>query len=88
MDNATIKDNFSALSEFFSTLAKENSENRKKLENTIAVLENDKAPEDTPINISEDTLEPQIIRSDLANLFKNLENALLETKEEPVVSID
>ena len=88
MDNATIKDNFSDLAEFFSVLAKEKSENRKKLENTIAVLENDKAPEDTPINISEDTLEPQIIRSDLANLFKNLENALLETKEEPVVSID
>ena len=88
MDNATIKDTFSDLSEFFSTLAKEKSENRKKLENTIAVLENDKVPEDTPINISEDTLEPQIIRSDLANLFKNLENALLETKEEPVVSID
>ena len=88
MDNVAIKDNLSDLSEFFSTLAKENSENRKKLENTIAVLENDKAPEDTPINISEDTLEPQIIRSDLANLFKNLENALLETKEEPVVSID
>ena len=76
MDNATIKDTFSDLSEFFSTLAKEKSENRKKLENTIAVLENDKVPEDTPINISEDTLEPQIIRSDLANLFKNLENAL------------
>ena len=88
MDNATIKDNFSDLAEFFSVLAKEKSENRKKLENTIVVLENDKAPEDTPINISEDTLEPQIIRSDLANLFKNLENALLETKEEPVVSID
>ena len=88
MDNAAIKDNFSDLSEFFSVVAKEKSENRKKLENTIAVLENDKAPEDTPINISEDTLEPQIIRSDLANLFKNLENALLETKEEPVVSID
>ena len=88
MDNATIKDNFSALSEFFSVLAKEKSENRKKLENTIAVLENDKVPEDAPINVSEDTLEPQIIRSDLANLFKNLENALLETKEEPVVSID
>ena len=88
MDNATIKDNFSALSEFFSVLAKEKSENRKRLENTIAVLENDKAPEDTPINISEDTLEPQIIHSDLANLFKNLENALLETKEESVVSID
>ena len=83
MDNVAIKDNLSDLSEFFSTLAKENSENRKKLENTIAVLENDKAPEDTPINISEDTLEPQIIRSDLANLFKNLENVLLETKEEP-----
>jgi len=88
MDDATIKDTFSDLSEFFSTLAKEKSENRKKLENTIAVLENDKVPEDTPINISEDTLEPQIIHSDLANLFKNLENALLETKEEPVVSID
>ena len=88
MDDATIKDNFSDLSEFFSVLTKEKSENRKKLENTIAVLENDKAPEDTPINISEDTLEPQIIHSDLANLFKNLENALLETKEEPVVSID
>ena len=83
MDNVAIKDNLSDLSEFFSTLAKENSENRKKLENTIAVLENDKAPEDTPINISEDTLEPQIIRSDLANLFKNLENIFLETKEEP-----
>ena len=83
MDNVAIKDNLSDLSEFFSTLAKEKSENRKKLENTIAVLENDKAPEDTPINISEDTLEPQIIRSDLANLFKNLENVLLETKEEP-----
>ena len=88
MDNAAIKDNFSALSEFFSVLAKEKSENRKKLENTIAVLENEKVPEDTPINISEDTLEPQIIRSDLANLFKNLENALLETKEESVISID
>jgi len=88
MDNVAIKDNLSDLSEFFSTLAKENSENRKKLENTIAVLENDKAPEDTPINISEDTSEPQIIHSDLANLFKNLENALLETKEESVVSID
>ena len=83
MDNVAIKDNLSDLSEFFSTLAKENSENRKKLENTIAVLENDKAPEDTPINISEDTLEPQIIRSDLANLFKNLENIFLETKDEP-----
>ena len=92
MDDAAIKDNFSALSEFFSVLAKEKSENRKKLENTIAVLENDKVPEDTPINISEDTsedtLEPQIIHSDLANLFKNLENALLETKEESVVSPD
>jgi len=92
MDDAAIKDNFSALSEFFSVLAKEKSENRKKLENTIAVLENDKVPEDTPINISEDTsedtLEPQIIRSDLANLFKNLETALLETKEESVVSSD
>jgi hypothetical protein len=88
MDNAAIKDNFSALSEFFSVLAKEKSENRKRLENTIAVLENDKAPEDAPINISEDTSEPQIIHSDLANLFKNLENALLETKEESVVSID
>ena len=88
MDDATIKDNFSDLAEFFSVLAKEKSENRKKLENTIAVLENDKVPEDAPINVSEDTLEPQIIRSDLANLFKNLENALLETKEEPVVSID
>ena len=83
MDNAAIKDTFSDLSEFFSTLAKEESENRKKLENTIAVLENDKVPEDTPINISEDTLEPQIIRSDLVNLFKNLENVLLETKDEP-----
>ena len=88
MDNVAIKDNLSDLSEFFSTLTKENSENRKKLENTIAVLENDKVPEDTPINISENTLEPQIIRSDLANLFKNLENALLETKEESVVSPD
>ena len=57
MDNAAIKDNFSALSEFFSVLAKEKSENRKRLENTIAVLENDKAPEDAPINISEDTSE-------------------------------
>jgi len=88
VDNAAIKDTFSDLSEFFSTLAKEESENRKKLENTIAVLENDKAPEDTPINISKDTLEPQIIRSDLVNLFKNLENVLLETKEEPIVSIE
>ena len=88
MDDATIKDNFSDLSEFFSVLAKEKSENRKKLENTIAVLENEKVPEDTPINISEDTLEPQIIRSDLANLFKNLETALLETKEESVISSD
>jgi len=92
VDDAAIKDNFSDLSEFFSVLTKEKSENRKKLENTIAVLENDKVPEDTPINISEDTsedtLEPQIIRSDLANLFKNLENALLETKEESVVSSD
>ena len=92
MDNAAIKDNFSALSEFFSVVAKEKSENRKKLENTIAVLENEKVPEDTPINISEDTsedtLEPQIIRSDLANLFKNLETALLETKEESVISSD
>ena len=44
MDNAAIKDNFSALSEFFSVVAKEKSENRKKLENTIAVLENDKVP--------------------------------------------
>ena len=81
MDDAAIKDNFSDLSEFFSVLTKEKSENRNKLENTIAVLENDKVPEDTPINISEytseDTLEPQIIRSDLANLFKNLETALL-----------
>jgi len=83
MDNVAIKDNLSDLSEFFSTLSKENSENRKKLENTIAILENDKAPEDTPINISEDTLEPQIVRSDLANLFKNLENIFLETKDEP-----
>ena len=83
MDNVAIKDNLSDLSEFFSTLAKENSENRKKLENTIAVLENDKAPEDAPINISEDTSEPQIIHSDLANLFKNLENIFLETKDEP-----
>ena len=88
MDNAAIKDNFSDLSEFFSVVAKEKSENRKKLENTIAVLENEKVPEDTPINISEDTLEPQIIRSDLANLFKNLETALLETKEESVISSD
>ena len=92
MDDAAIKDNLSDLSEFFSVLAKEKSENRKKLENTIAVLENEKVPEDTPINISEDTsedtLEPQIIRSDLANLFKNLETALLETKEESVVSSD
>ena len=88
MDDAAIKDNLSDLSEFFSVLAKEKSENRKKLENTIAVLENDKVPEDTPINISEDTLEPQIIRSDLANLFKNLETALLETKEESVISSD
>ena len=92
MDDTAIKDNLSDLSEFFSVLAKEKSENRKKLENTIAVLENDKVPEDTPINISEDTsediLEPQIIHSDLANLFKNLENALLETKEESVVSPD
>ena len=88
MDDTTIKDNFSDLSEFFSVVAKEKSENRKKLENTIAVLENEKVPEDTPINISEDTLEPQIIRSDLANLFKNLENALLETKEESVISSD
>ena len=39
MDNAAIKDNFSDLSEFFSTLYKEKNENRKKLENTIAVLE-------------------------------------------------
>ena len=92
MDDAAIKDNLSDLSEFFSVVAKEKSENRKKLENTIAVLENEKVPEDTPINISEDTsedtLEPQIIRSDLANLFKNLETALLETKEESVVSSD
>ena len=88
MDDAIIKDNFSELSEFFSVVAKEKSENRKKLENTIAVLENEKVPEDTPINISEDTLEPQIIRSDLANLFKNLETALLETKEESVISSD
>ena len=88
MDNAAIKDNLSDLSEFFSVIVKEKSENRKKLENTIAVLENDKVPEDTPINISEDTLEPQIIRSDLANLFKNLETALLETKEESVISSD
>ena len=88
MDNAAIKDNFSDLSEFFSTLSKEKNENRKKLENTIAVLEDEKAPEDEPISVSEDTLEPQIIRSDLANLFKNLENALQETKEEPVVSIE
>ena len=88
VDNAAIKDNFSDLSEFFSTLSKEKDENRKKLENTIAVLEDDKAPEDTPINISEDTLEPQIIRSDLANLFKNLENALQETKEEPIISFE
>ncbi|SVC03839.1 uncharacterized protein METZ01_LOCUS256693, partial [marine metagenome] len=92
MDDAIIKDNFSELSEFFSAVAKEKSENRKKLENTIAVLENDKIPEDTPINMSEDAsedaLEPQIIRSDLANLFKNLENALLEIKEKPVVSIE
>ena len=88
MDNAAIKDNFSDLTEFFSVVAKEKSENRKKLENTIAVLENEKVPEDTPINISEDTLEPQIIRSDLANLFKNLETALLETKEESVISFD
>ena len=87
MDDATtVKDNFFILSEFFSTLSKEKSENRKKAENTIAVLENDKAPEDTPINISDDTLEPQIIRSDLANLFKNLEHVLLEAKEESVVS--
>jgi len=92
MDNAAIKDNLSDLSEFFSVIVKEKSENRKKLENTIAVLENDKIPEDTPINMSEDAsedaLEPQIIRSDLANLFKNLENALLEIKEKPVVSIE
>jgi len=88
VDNAAIKDNFSDLSEFFSTLSKEKNENRKKLENTIAVLEDEKAPEDEPISVSEDTLEPQIIRSDLANLFKNLENALQETKEEPVVSIE
>ena len=88
MDDAAIKDNLSDLSEFFSVLAKEKSENRKKLENTIAVLENDKVPEDIPINVSEDTLEPQIIHSDLDNLFKNLENALLETKEESVVSPD
>jgi len=92
MDDAIIKDNFSELSEFFSAVAKEKSENRKKVKNTIAVLENDKVPEDTPINISEDTsedtLEPQIIRSDLANLFKNLESALLEIKENPVVSIE
>jgi len=89
MDDATtVKDNFFILSEFFSTLSKEKSENRKKAENTIAVLENDKAPEDTPINISEDTLEPQIIRSDLANLFKNLEHVLLEAKEESVVSTE
>ena len=83
MDYAAIKDNLSDLSEFFSVLAKEKSENRKKLENTIAVLENEKVPEDAPINISEDTLEPQIIRSDLSNLFKNLENIFLETKDEP-----
>ena len=88
MDNAAIKDNFSDLSEFFSTLSKEKNENRKKLENTIAVLEDEKAPEDEPISVSEDTLEPQIIRSDLANLFKNLENALQETKEEPVISFE
>ena len=92
MDDTAIKDNLSDLSEFFSVIVKEKSENRKKLENTIAVLENEKVPEDTPINISEDTsedtLEPQIIRSDLANLFKNLETALLETKEESVVSSD
>ena len=89
MDDATtVKDNFFILSEFFSTLSKEKSENRKKAENTIAVLENDKAPEDTPINISEDTLEPQIVRSDLANLFKNLEHVLLEAKEESVVSTE
>ena len=33
MDDAAIKDNFSDLSEFFSVLTKEKSENRKKLEN-------------------------------------------------------
>jgi hypothetical protein len=88
MDDAIIKDNFSELSEFFSVVAKEKSENRKKVKNTIAVLENDKVPEDTPINVSEDASEPQIIRSDLANLFKNLEKALLETKEESVVSVE
>ena len=88
MDDAIIKDNFSELSEFFSVVAKEKSENRKKVKNTIAVLENDKVPEDTPINVSEDASEPLIIRSDLANLFKNLEKALLETKEESVVSVE
>ena len=88
MDDAAIKDNFSELSEFFSVVAKEKSENRKKLENTIEVVEDDKVPEDTPINVSEDASEPQIIRSDLANLFKNLEKALLETKEESVVSVE
>ena len=75
MDDAAIKDNFSELSEFFSAVAKEKSENRKKLENTIEVVEDDKVPEDTPINVSEDASEPQIVRSDLANLFKNLEKA-------------
>ena len=88
MDDAAIKDNFSELSEFFSAVAKEKSENRKKLENTIEVVEDDKVPEDTPINVSEDVSEPQIVRSDLANLFKNLEKALLETKEESVVSVE
>ena len=73
MDDAPIKHNFSELSEFFSAVAKEKSENRKKLENTIEVVEDDKVPEDTPINVSEDASEPQIVRSDLANLFKNLE---------------
>ena len=53
------------LSDFFSLVSQEKSQNKTRLKKEIE--------------------KPQ---SDLANLFKDLENALLETKKEPVVSVE
>ena len=75
MDNAAIKDNFSDLSEFFSTLSKEKNENRKKLENTIAVLEDEKAPEDESVAVLSGFLT-KIKVSDAKDLLSVNEEAL------------
>ena len=53
------------LSEFFSLVSQEKSQNKTRLKKEIE--------------------KPQ---SDLANLFKDLENALIETKKEPAISVE